>query len=130
VASLNDTIYVIACYGLSYQSLKMAKYDSISDSWLVVASPIVERRNAQIVAANGKIYAIGGTSMEADDVVSTIEEYNPSTDQWQEIESMPTARRSTGLVTLEGDIYVIGGSESPSGYIMSPLGTVEVRSGD
>jgi uncharacterized repeat protein (TIGR02543 family) len=129
VSSLNDTIYALGCYGLSSQSLKMAKYDPISDSWLLVASPNVERRNAQIVAANGKIYAVGGTSMEFDDVVSTIEEYDPSTDQWQEIESMPTARCSTGLVALDGDIYVIGGSESPSDSVISPLDTVEARSG-
>jgi hypothetical protein len=90
VTSLNNTIYVLAYKGLISKSLEMARYDADTDTWIKVSSPGVNRTEAQIVSANGKIYAIGGVSTGYTAVKSNVEEYNPLTDQWREIGNITT----------------------------------------
>jgi N-acetylneuraminic acid mutarotase len=77
------------------------------------------RPSCGLVTLDGKIYAIGGSTLEASipvgnsiylrPIVGTNECYDPKTDKWVTLKSMPTPRESFAIVACEGKIYCIGG---------------------
>jgi len=62
-----------------------------------------------LVAAQGKLYAIGGRFNTFAHNVSYNEEYDPATDRWQEKQPLPTARSGCAAALFNGRIFVIGG---------------------
>ena len=58
-------------------------------------------------AVNGKIYAIGGGTLQRN--FPTVEEYDPKTNTWTKKADMPTARRLLYTSVVNGRIYAIGG---------------------
>ena len=75
---------------------------------------------------NGKIYAIGGRTVDEqgnDVVIKTVEEYDPVKDNWTKKADMPTARCFLSTSVVDGKIYAIGGF---SKYVWNALSTVEV----
>ena len=65
-----------------------------------------------MVAVEGKIYAIGGTTTAGpfpDKVVGTVEVYDPVTDTWTTLASMPTPRSHFAIAAYQDKIYCIGG---------------------
>ena len=61
-----------------------------------------------VVAVDGKIYAIGGTTelgYEPSSVVGTNECYDPGSDMWTTLEPMPTPRTNFAIATYEGNPY-------------------------
>jgi N-acetylneuraminic acid mutarotase len=78
-------------------------------SWNTVAGmPTARSGLAAAVGADGRIYAIGGTS--AAGPLATVEAYSPATNSWATAASISVPR--TGLAAVEGSdgrIYVIGG---------------------
>jgi N-acetylneuraminic acid mutarotase len=63
-----------------------------------------ERIDFGVVAVEGKIYAIGGSSSAGRN-----ERYDTVTDTWVTLESMPTVRVGFAIVAYQGKIYCIGG---------------------
>ena len=61
---------------------------------------------------NGKIYAIGGRSIDGV-TLETVEEYDPVKDTWTRKTDMPTARMGLSTCVVNGKIYAIGGSDWP-----------------
>lgn len=75
------------------------------------------RSDLGAVAANCKIYAIGGKVLDYQNeleihskAVATNEEYNSVMDSWSFRAAMPTARYSFATVTYQNKIYCISGS--------------------
>jgi N-acetylneuraminic acid mutarotase len=76
------------------------------------------RAGLGVVAVNGKIYAIGGTTasgtyppdMFAGGFVGTNEEYDPATNTWSTKASMPTPRDYFAIAAYQNKIYCIGGA--------------------
>jgi len=64
--------------------------DLVGDSWVSKASMRQERYGLGVVAVNGRIYAIGGTTEKG--AVGTNEEYDPAADTWVLKMPMPTPR--------------------------------------
>jgi hypothetical protein len=70
------------------------------DTWVEKASMNEARAGLGVVAVNGKIYAIGGTTkggqyppdVSGGGFVGTNEEYDPATGKWTYKASMPTPR--------------------------------------
>ena len=85
--------------------------------WMRRASMAMGIRTEPGVAAlNGKVYAIGGSTRDADDL-ATGEVYDPATDTWSAIASMPAGVNHNSAVTLNGKIYIVGGfSGRPAGF--------------
>jgi N-acetylneuraminic acid mutarotase len=52
---------------------------------------------------------IGGTFIDDEDVVDTVQVYNPSTDQWKELSPMLMPRSGCGSCAFNNQIYVLGG---------------------
>jgi N-acetylneuraminic acid mutarotase len=90
------------------------------DSW-GSREPLPTGRNGLALAMgrNGKLYAIGGSTIEgsAGATVATVEEYDPVADRWTARAPMPTPRFGAAAVAHgNGLIYVIGGSNE-SGFL-------------
>ncbi len=111
--------------------------DVTEDSWVPKASMQQARAGLGVVAVNGKIYAIGGTTSSTSNAymggfVGTNEEYNPETDTWTYRTSMPTPRAYFAIAAYQNKIYCIGGAVGISvdertgfySYVVS--GTTEV----
>ncbi len=83
-------------------------YEPSSGRWEARAKTPVNKSSYSLVALNGKVYAIGG-STGSGAPTNSVEEYDPSTDAWTARRSMPTARCRIGIVVLDGKIYALGG---------------------
>jgi N-acetylneuraminic acid mutarotase len=104
------------------------EYDPVTNTWTPRSSMPTARFGLGVVAANGKVYAVGGAPciyLASCNMLSTLEEYDPETDTWTSRPGMPTARYTLGVAaTSDGKIYAIGGSDTSLSY--SQLNTVEV----
>lgn len=91
----------------------------VEDSWTHMAPMSQARAGLGVVAVNGKIYAIGGTTASGrawpdqrfGGFVATNEEYDPSTNTWATKASMPTARDYFAIAAVGDKIYCIGGAK-------------------
>jgi hypothetical protein len=88
------------------------------DTWATKAPMQQVRGGLGVVAVNGKIYAIGGSTASGSfppDVfsggfVGTNEMYDPKTDTWTSKASMPTPRCDFAIAAYQNKIYCIGGA--------------------
>lgn len=96
-------------------------------TWESKADMPTARMELSVVAANGKIYAMGGELMFNGPSISTVEVYDPKTDSWTKRGDMPISRANMGLCEIDGKIYAIGGFSMPP---FRNLATVEVYDPD
>jgi hypothetical protein len=90
----------------------------VENSWTSEASMQQARGGLGVVAVNGKIYAIGGSTASGSfppDVfsggyVGTNEMYDPETDTWTYKASMPTQRSDFAIAAYRNKVYCIGGA--------------------
>jgi N-acetylneuraminic acid mutarotase len=80
----------------------------VADSWNAKTPMAHARTGVGVIAADNKIYAIGG--YETGNYVGTNECYDPATDTWVTLTAMPTPRSNFAIVSHDGKIYCIGGS--------------------
>ncbi|MGH2627520.1 MAG: hypothetical protein ACRDHY_12820, partial [Anaerolineales bacterium] len=66
------------------------------------------REHLAVTAAQGRLYAIGGTS-GGTSFTSSFEVYDPATDTWTSEASMPTLRAALDAEVVEGVLYAVGG---------------------
>lgn len=93
------------------------------NQWVVRAHMINSRRAfAAVTGSDGRIYAIGGDSTDAQGARPEVEAYDPNTDTWTAVAPMPYGRDSFGAVaTPNGKIYVFGGECQTPGTAHSCL---------
>ncbi len=105
MAVINGVIYGVESYALTFQA-----YHPATDSWVALAPLLTGRGHTTAVAANGKLYVLGGCGDNScSSVVKTVEEYDPTTDAWTTKAPMPTARRDFGAGAVSGKIYAVSG---------------------
>jgi N-acetylneuraminic acid mutarotase len=110
------------------------------NSWISKAQMHVARSKLGVTVANGKIYAVGG-STEKGYIPRTVgndyknsgwisganEEYDPTTDTWTLEAPMPTPRYSLAVASYQNKIYCIGGiTDDKVGYYTNYSGANEV----
>jgi N-acetylneuraminic acid mutarotase len=91
------------------------EYDPATDRWTAKTPLKTARAGASLVAAtNGKLYAVGGSSLINGHVTATtdlMEEYDLSTDSWTTKEHMPTVRNGFAVAAAgNGKLYAVGGT--------------------
>jgi N-acetylneuraminic acid mutarotase len=104
VLGLTDSETTLLDAGFSYTGLQVP-----SEGWLVRADMPTGRQALAAAAADGVIYALGGTSAASTwDTVN--EAYDPATDSWTTKAAMPTGRRYLAAAAVDGIVYAIGGN--------------------
>ena len=87
------------------------------NSWTEMAPMHVARSDLGVAVVDGKIYAIGGSTMQISQslpvsggIVGTNEEYDPTTNTWSMKAPMPTPVGYFFIAVYENKIYCIGGA--------------------
>ena len=122
---LGDKIYVFGgqenVEGGQIPIDKAWEYNPAADSWKALAPMPTARTAATAVEFQGKIYVMGGNSVQAglklapmtnqvpQRSLATNEVYDPATNKWETKREMPTARNHVAVGVVNGKIYLIGG---------------------
>ena len=96
-----------------------------ADTWITKADMPTARFGLSASVVNGKIYAIGGATVNGAPALATVEEYDPVTDTWKSKTNMPTARYFLTTSAVDRTIYAIGGGPRFVSGSVDPLTTVE-----
>lgn len=65
------------------------------------------RQETSVVAADGKIYVLGGFN-DARAVVATVEAYDPETDAWSARADLPARLHHANAAVVDGEIWIVG----------------------
>ena len=91
---------------------RVEAYDTGTNTWATLASmPGGGRTNlAGAMGPDGRIYAIGGLSVNCAAYLNRVEGFNVNSDTWTTGQAMPTARQFEGVAAgPDGRIYAVGG---------------------
>lgn len=94
------------------------RYDACTGHWATMAALPDNRANLGVGVLNGKLYAVGGTSMVISFGIRTVTQhanvfvYDPAADQWQEVAPLPTAYAGMAVVGVGDKLYAFGGIDS------------------
>lgn len=87
-----------------------AKVLDVPFSSLSVTLSLFLRSNFKLLAAQGKLYAVGGQCL------GTVECYSPEQDWWTCVSSMPNPLAEFSACECQGMIYVMGGYTARGWY--------------
>ncbi|XP_071787115.1 kelch-like protein 8 isoform X2 [Asterias amurensis] len=106
--STAGVLFVVGGRGASGDPFKSIEcYDLRSNRWFHVAELNCKRRHVGVIAASGKVYAVGGH--DGKDHLNSLEAFNPKTNKWKLLSPMKTKRRGLAVAQLGGPLYAIGG---------------------
>jgi hypothetical protein len=88
-------------------------YDPSTGTWSDAAPLPLARDHMAVVAADGKIHAIGGRIGGAVQRVAQHDIYDPATDTWTSAAPLPTPRSGLAGAYYRGLILVLGGELPP-----------------
>lgn len=113
-SEVNGKIYAIGGLtqnpqGIFLKLSTVEEYDPVINKWAKKANMPTERAGLDTSVVNGKIYAIGGYSIDWGKCLPTVEEYDPATDTWTRKADMPTARCWLSTSVVNERIYAICG---------------------
>jgi len=90
------------------------------DRWRFVPGP-TGREHLAVVAAGGRLYALGGRTAGFDTNLRLVETWRPGDRRWRRLAPLPEPRGGTGAAVARGQIVSVGG-EAPAGTISSVYG--------
>ena len=100
-------LYVVGGDG---ETSRVLIYDPASDTWSTGAEMPVHRNHLAAVAADGRVWAIGGRV--AAGIQDRVDIYDPATDTWSSGPPLPEATSAASEGVL-GSVIVISGGEAP-----------------
>ena len=104
-ATLDDRVYLAGGHSNGRDSGRVFRLDS--DHWTELAAMHFARGGHALVAAAGKLYAIGGNNSRAN--VGPAEAYDPVNNAWTVLPSLPVARNHVSGFWAGGAVCVAGG---------------------
>jgi N-acetylneuraminic acid mutarotase len=123
VSTVNGIIYSIGGSDLNKSGNIVYAYNPAKDEWTRKADMPTPRENFATEVVKGKIYAIGGIgagAVNANEFLSSVDEYDPKLDTWTKKSDMPESRNCFGAATFNNKIYILGGTNpdpaNPSGW--------------
>jgi N-acetylneuraminic acid mutarotase len=110
--AVNGTVYVIGGYDNALTTLsRVDAYDVAGNNWHQAAALPAARAGMGVAAANGIVYAMGGT--DGTYYHGNVAAYDPSTNAWTAKAAMPMPRVAFGTDAVNGIVYVVGGVSFP-----------------
>jgi N-acetylneuraminic acid mutarotase len=116
-AVVGGKLYVVGGVGAVGLARQAFALDLRTRRWSRIAGP-TPREHLAVVAAGGRIYALGGRTSGYDTNVRTFEVWAPGARLWRRLAPVPGPRGGTGAAAAAGSIVSVGG-EAPSGTISS-----------
>jgi non-specific serine/threonine protein kinase len=116
-AVLRGKLYVVGGVGASGLARQAFALDLRTRRWAVAPGP-TPREHLAVVAAQGRIYAIGGRMAGYDTNLAAFEVWAPGMKRWRKLPPVPQPRGGTGAAVAAGSIVSVGG-EAPSGTLAS-----------
>jgi N-acetylneuraminic acid mutarotase len=116
---LQRGIAMLAVIAASVASITIAHAQMPTSPWKKGAPFPVPDEELYGVAANGKLYVIGG--WDDGKAAGVTYEYDPATDKWTKKQPMPKPAHHAALAAANGKIYVMGGFVAPTDTAL-PLG--------
>ena len=104
-AALDDRVYLAGGHSNGRDSARLFRLDS--DHWTELGSMHYARGGHALVAAAGKLYAIGGNDSRAN--VAPAEAYDPASNTWAVLPALPAARNHVSGFVAGGAPCVAGG---------------------
>ncbi len=102
-------------------------YDPATGRWAEAAPLPTPRDHLAVVAADGKLHAIGGRYGNNDQMSDLHDVYDPATQAWTSAPPLPTARGAVAGALSNGLILVIGGEDETRTYVENEGYDVELR---
>jgi N-acetylneuraminic acid mutarotase len=111
VGEVNGKMYVLGGYadGNVAQPLN-EEYDPVSDTWRERAPLPRGGNHIAAVGLGGKLYAIGGMTLQNADAFADVSAYDPATDKWSSRAPLPQPLGSMAVVAVDGVIHAMGGA--------------------
>src|SRR5260370_20745053 len=104
-ATLDDRVYLAGGHSFGRDSARLFRLDG--GSWTELAQMHHARGGHALVAAAGKLYAIGGNTAFAN--VAPAEVYDPSSNAWTDLPSLPAPRNHVSGFVFGANVCVAGG---------------------
>lgn len=108
-ATLDDQVYVAGGHSFGRDSPRMFRL--AGSAWAEVAPMRHARGGHALVAAGGKLYAIGGNTAFAN--VAPAEVYDPQTGTWSDLPALPSPRNHVSGFVF-GAVVCVAGGRSPA----------------
>ena len=104
-ASLDGSIYLSGGHSNGRDSARLARLDG--GSWTELAPMRFARGGHTLLAAQGRLYAIGGNTAAGN--VAPAEVFDPAANAWTTLPSLPVPRNHVSGFVLGSDVCVAGG---------------------
>jgi N-acetylneuraminic acid mutarotase len=103
--TLDGQVYIAGGHSNGRDSARLFRLDA--DQWTELAPMHYARGGHSLIAARGKLYAVGGNTARAN--VGPVESYDPATNTWTVATSLPDPRNHLMGFVVGGKICVAGG---------------------
>jgi hypothetical protein len=110
MVALDGHLYLVGGFttGLAGATAAVWRLDAPDGEWHAMESMRTPRGALGVVAARGRILAVGGVDPAGQDLMST-EWYDPIDDQWTPGPDLSRTRQHLGIASVGRSVYVIGG---------------------
>ncbi|KNY25994.1 carbohydrate-binding protein [Pseudobacteroides cellulosolvens] len=120
MVSLNNKIYFIGGYN---QYSDMIEYDPVTKQINSKANIPVPVKDFAAIAANGKIYILGGDTADGTQKrIQNVQEFNPVANVWNQKANMPKGKNLFKAATLNNKIYTFSSDSAYSSTNLSDNG--------
>ena len=104
-ASLDGSVYLSGGHSFGRTSAQLIRFDGAS--WTSLAAMRYARGGHALLAAQGRLYAIGGNNAAGN--VGPAEVYDPGTNAWSTLPSLPVPRNHVSGFVIGANVCVAGG---------------------
>ncbi|GAC1472170.1 MAG: hypothetical protein PVSMB3_04780 [Candidatus Dormibacteraceae bacterium] len=104
-ASLDGLIYLSGGHSFGRTSAQLVRFDGTS--WTQLAAMRYSRGGHTLLAAQGRLYAMGGNNAAGN--VGPAEVYDPETNAWATLPSLPEPRNHVSGFVISANVCVAGG---------------------
>jgi N-acetylneuraminic acid mutarotase len=104
-ATLDGSVYLSGGHSFGRDSARLVRLDGAT--WTELASMHYARGGHALVAAQGRLYAIGGNTSSGN--VAPAEAYDPAANAWTTLAALPVPRNHVSGFVIESNACVVGG---------------------